>query len=190
MTVPARGSRSLGPRGGAWRDPEMALALLFGARMRAAVWRWLGRLGVARRHRRDVRQDVLLGAFQRFYTYDPDRARPERWLNRIAVHVASHHRDRAVHRREELRRDFGRMRDQAPGAEERLILEERRMELYRLLDGLDGGSRMILVAHDIDGAPMAAIAHAAGIPLSTAYKRRTRALAALRRAVDDRSSDE
>ncbi|MCC6558856.1 MAG: RNA polymerase sigma factor [Polyangiaceae bacterium] len=157
--------------------------MLFGRKMRAAVWRWLKRLEVARRYRQDVRQDIFLGALQSFYTYDPHRARPERWLNRIVVHIASRHRQRAVHRREELRQDFSRLRDHTPTAEERLILEERRMKLHRLLAGLDGDLRMILIAHDIEGVPMTAIAEGVGIPLSTAYKWRARALAALRGAI-------
>lgn len=107
------------------RAVQRARAMLFGRKMRAAVWRWLKRLEVARRYRQDVRQDIFLGALQSFYTYDPHRARPERWLNRIVVHIASRHRQRAVHRREELRQDFSRVRDHTPTASGRELALRR-----------------------------------------------------------------
>jgi len=83
-------------------DRKRAFQLLFRRKTFAAVWRWLERLGVPVRDRRDVSQEVFLAAHQSFHTYNPLRARPERWLNKITVHVAAHYRDRALHRREEL----------------------------------------------------------------------------------------
>ncbi|MCC6557264.1 MAG: sigma-70 family RNA polymerase sigma factor [Polyangiaceae bacterium] len=173
------------PMGKVW-----ASQLLFRNKALRDVWRWLGRLGVAEAERGDVRQDVFLGAHRSFHKYDPDRARPERWLNRITVHAAAHYRDRAVHRREQLDDDFAAVVDRSPGADDQLIAEERRLDLLELLGGLEDRLRAVLVAHDIDGVPMTEIAETLGIPVSTAYKWRARALAALRRAALERRLEE
>ena len=49
--------------------------------------------------------------------------------------------------------------------------------VLELLHHLDVDAHSILVAHDLDGVPMADLAQQRGIPLSTAYKWRARALA-------------
>jgi RNA polymerase sigma-70 factor, ECF subfamily len=167
-------------------DRQRAFFLLFRGKTYQAVWSWLRRLGVPRRDRWDLAQDVLLAGYQSFPTYDPLRARPERWLNRITVHVAAHYRDRACHRREEFAsEDDPGITDERPGAEERIVSEETRALLLDRLDALHPDERAVLVEHDIDGIPMATIAAVHGIPLSTAYKWRTRALSALRSLVEE-----
>ncbi|MGN6107688.1 MAG: RNA polymerase sigma factor [Kofleriaceae bacterium] len=148
------------------------------------MWRWLERLDVPICDRRDVAQDVFLAAHQSFPTYDPARSRPERWLNKITVHIAAHYRDRAQHRREELvpGESFDVI-DETPGADERMASEQDRLQVLGGLQQLDVVLRSVLIAHDIDGIPMATIAEQHGIPLSTAYKWRARALRAFRGAV-------
>jgi RNA polymerase sigma-70 factor (ECF subfamily) len=47
------------------------------------------------------------------------------------------------------------------------------------VQSLEPDLRSVLVGHGIDGIPMTEIAEQRGIPLSTAYKWRSRALAAL-----------
>lgn len=168
-----------------------AFACLFQKKgTRAAVKVWLGKLGIPRQDRRDVAQDVFLAAHQSFHTYDPMRARPERWLNRIAVHVAAHFFDRAQRRREELASDsFEDRADEQPGADEWLAQEQTRKIVRDLVHGLDEQVRRVIVAHELDGVPMVEIAEREGIPLSTAYKRRARGLRRLREMLDQRDSD-
>ena len=155
------------------------------------MWHWLERLGVPVRDRRDVSQEVFLAAYASFPTYNPLRARPERWLNKIAVHVAAHYRTRALHRREELTPEdlLDDAVDETPGPEEQLEEQEARLLALELLHTLDVGARAVLIAHDIDGIPMAEVAEQLGIPLSTAYKWRTRAKARLREALIDRRDE-
>ena len=136
-------------------DRERASALLFRRRTIASVLRWLERLGVPARDRRDVSQEVFLAAHQSFHTYNPLLARPERWLNRITVHVASHYRERALHRREELTADDPLdVVDEGPGPDQQLDGEQSRVLVTALLQELDVDLRAVLVAYEIDGVPM------------------------------------
>ncbi|WP_438009845.1 sigma-70 family RNA polymerase sigma factor [Sorangium sp. So ce321] len=167
-------------------DRQRAFVRLFRGKTYDSVWNWLKRLGVPRRDRRDILQDVFLAGYQSFPTYDPLRARPERWLNRITVHVAAHYRDRAHHRREELSSgDAPRVADERPNAEEQMDAEQTRSLILTRLSSLEAAERRILIEHDIDGVPMATVAEQHGIPLSTAYKWRTRAIASLRALLEE-----
>ncbi|HTN83030.1 MAG TPA: sigma-70 family RNA polymerase sigma factor [Sorangium sp.] len=167
-------------------DRQRAFVRLFRGKTYDSVWNWLKRLGVPRRDRRDILQDVFLAGYQSFPTYDPLRARPERWLNRITVHVAAHYRDRAHHRREELSSgDAPRVADERPNAEEQMDAEQTRSLILTRLSSLEAEEQRILIEHDIDGVPMATVAEQHGIPLSTAYKWRTRAIASLRALLEE-----
>jgi RNA polymerase sigma factor (sigma-70 family) len=111
------------------------------------------------------------------------RSRPERWLNKITVHIASHYRERAQHKREELTpEDFLDVVDEHPPPDELISVEQDRGEVMDLLQKIDPDLRSVVIAHDIDGVPMAEIAAQRGIPVSTAYKWRTRALMAFQDA--------
>ncbi|WP_437630328.1 RNA polymerase sigma factor [Sorangium sp. So ce854] len=173
MTRPRR------PGQGGPPEKERAFELLFREKTFTLVWRWLTRLGVPLRDRGDLAQDVLLSAYLSFDNYKPEISRPERWLNRIAVHTAAHYRERAQHRYEELvgEEDFPVLVDQSKSADERIISDQERLMVLELLHKLDADAHSILVGHDLDGVPMADLAQQRGIPLSTAYKWRARALA-------------
>jgi RNA polymerase sigma-70 factor (ECF subfamily) len=84
-----------------------------------------------------------------FPTYNPLRARPERWLNLITVHVAAHYRDRALHRPEEL--TPGDLPDdtvdETPGAYEELEGHQARLLVLDLLHDIDMDTRAVLIAH-------------------------------------------
>lgn len=168
-------------------DRQRAFVRLFRGKTYDSVWNWLRRLGVPRRDRRDILQDVFLAGYQSFPSYDPLRARPERWLNRITVHVAAHYRDRAHHRREELSSGHAprRVADERPNAEEQIDAAQTRSLILSRLRSLQAEEQRILIQHDIEGVPMATVAEQHGIPLSTAYKWRTRALASLRALIEE-----
>ncbi|WP_437669845.1 RNA polymerase sigma factor [Sorangium sp. So ce131] len=172
MTRPRR------PGHGGPPEKERAFELLFRERTFELVWRWLTRLGIPLRDRADLAQDILLSAYLSFDSYQPEISRPERWLNRITVHASAHYRERAQHRYEELvpDEDIPRLVDESRSPEEMLISEEERLMVLELLQQLDVEAHSILVAHDLDGIPMTEIARQRGIPLSTAYKWRARAL--------------
>ncbi len=167
-------------------DREGAYWRLFDKKTIVLVRRWLRLLGVPRRDRRDVAQNVMLAAHESFANYDPARGPPDRWLNRIAVHTASHYAERARRRQEEpLPDDFDAVLEE-PSAEEQIISERDRLLALSVLRELDGELSAVLVAHDIEGVPMADFASQSGIPLSTAYKRRTRAIAVFQLLVTQR----
>ncbi|MDC0678728.1 sigma-70 family RNA polymerase sigma factor [Sorangium atrum] len=156
-----------------------ACALLFCPAVVRAVLRWLGRLGVPPCHRTDVAGQVWLNAWESWPRFDPKRGRPERWLNAITVHIASHYHERMQHRRQELV-DFIDVADPAPDAAAAMESDSIRSGVVDAVNELDPQLRFVLVAHDLDGIPMAQVAKDAGLPLSTLYKRRTKAVGALR----------
>ncbi|WP_437276055.1 sigma-70 family RNA polymerase sigma factor [Sorangium sp. So ce375] len=156
-----------------------ACARLFCPAVVRAVLRWLGRLGVPPGHRTDVAGQVWLNAWESWPRFDPKRGRPERWLNAITVHVASHYHKRMQHRREELV-DFIDVADPAPDAAAAMESDSIRSDVVGAVNELDPQLRFVLVAHDLEGIPMAQVAEDAALPLSTLYKRRTKAMGALR----------
>jgi RNA polymerase sigma-70 factor (ECF subfamily) len=172
-------------------DKDRAHQILFHEKTIALVEHWLDRLGVPAQALGDVSQDVFLAAHHSFPTYDPMRSRPERWLNKITVHVASHYRERAQHRREVLTpQSFFDMIDESPGVDERIRVEQERLDVLDALQDLEVDLRSVVIAHDLDEVPMAEIAAQHGIPLSTAYKWRARALAELAEALEQRRRED
>ncbi|MDC0685761.1 sigma-70 family RNA polymerase sigma factor [Sorangium atrum] len=149
----------------------------------------LGRLGVPRCHRTDVAGQVWLTAWESWPRFDPKRGRPERWLNAITVHVASHYHERMRRRREELV-DLIELADPAPDAFAAMESDSIRTGTIDAVNELDPKLRFVLVAHDLDGIPMAQVAEGAGLPLSTLYKRRAKAIGALRDIIELRVTTE
>ncbi|AGP34209.1 hypothetical protein SCE1572_06680 [Sorangium cellulosum So0157-2] len=70
--------------------------------------------------------------------------------------------------------------DPRRNAEAELLAEQSRLHLLDALLRADPEAAGILVARNLDERPMREIVEMAGIPLSTAYKMRARARAALR----------
>ncbi|WP_437646147.1 sigma-70 family RNA polymerase sigma factor [Sorangium sp. So ce362] len=159
-----------------------AHARLFCPMLVRAVPRWLARLGVPRCHRGDVAGQVWVNAWESWPRFDPKRGRPERWLNAITVHVAARYHERARHRGEVLV-DLIEVFDPAPDAATAMESDNVRASTMDAVNDLDPDLRFVLVAHDLHGVPMAKIAEDAGLPLSTVYKRRTKAIGALRDAM-------
>ncbi|WP_437293143.1 RNA polymerase sigma factor [Sorangium sp. So ce426] len=172
MTRPRR------PGQGGPPEKERAFELLFREQTSALVGRWLTGLGVPLRDRKDLAQEVLFAAYLSFDRYNPEISRPERWLNRITVHTASHYLQRAQHRYEELVPDdeLPPLIDPAKTSEELLISDQERLVVLELMQKLDADAHWILVGHDLHCTSMADLAQQRGIPLSTAYKWRARAM--------------
>ncbi|AUX38015.1 MULTISPECIES: RNA polymerase sigma factor [Sorangium] len=145
-----------------------------------AVLGWLRRLGVPRDDQPDLAQEVLLSAFTSLSRYDPARAAPARWMNRIAVHVAAHYHERQRHRREVLLEEAPDLAvaDERPGAEELIGSEQQRRLVRSWIDALAPEHRALLLDRHVEEIPMAEIARRRGLPRSTAYKHHARALAA------------
>ncbi len=164
--------------------PDQAIKSMFSKKMLRSVWDWLDQLGIPLHDRRDVWQDVFLAAHRSLSSYDPTRSRPGRWLNRITVHVAAHYRERAIHWREEQSTDelIRSVVDPELLIDERLQQQEELAEVEAAMQKIGNDYCLTLTTY-IDGAAMQTIADKLGIPLSTAYKWRTRALAELKDAL-------
>ncbi|KYF81986.1 hypothetical protein BE17_02650, partial [Sorangium cellulosum] len=148
------------------------------------VHRWLRKLRVPVRDRPDLAQSVFLAAVESFPGYDPSRGSPGRWLNGITMHVAGHHAGRASHRREVLTEPGDlQATDDSPSATELLLEEERRSLLSSIVLELPIELRSLMIQHDLHGIPMSEIAALWSLPVSTAYKRRSRAIAHVRAAL-------
>jgi RNA polymerase sigma-70 factor, ECF subfamily len=164
---------------------ERAWRLLFREQTLSAVQGWLRRLRVAEDDVLDAAQVVMLEAIKSFPTYAPGLGRPDRWLNRIAVNVASDFRRESSRRIEVLAEgdEEHDLADERPGADDVLGANGDRHLFYRALERVPSGLRLLLVRHDFEGIPMAAIAEMDRISVSTAYRRRSAALSAFRAAL-------
>ncbi|WP_437757894.1 RNA polymerase sigma factor [Sorangium sp. So ce1389] len=166
------------------RDRAQSFHHLFQAETVRRVHRWLGKLGVPERDRSDLSQDVFLAAVTSFGSYDPSRGSVSRWLNGIAVNLASHYHEKASQRYEvitdpaELCKAGG-----SATAIDLLLAVERRRLLKTLVLGLPFELRSVLVQHDVHEISMREIAETRAIPASTVYRWRTKALRAAREAL-------
>ncbi|WP_437319076.1 RNA polymerase sigma factor [Sorangium sp. So ce385] len=175
----------------ATRDRADAFHDLFRAETARRVYRWLGKLRVPERDRGDLSQDVFLAAILSFGSYDPSRGEIARWLNGIAVNVASHYHAKASQRNEILT-DPAALCEAGGSATaiERLLAAERRGLLRSLVLELPFELRSVLVQHDLYEISMRDIAETRGIPVSTVYKWRSRALHGAREALARRIAAE
>ncbi|WP_437301621.1 RNA polymerase sigma factor [Sorangium sp. So ce426] len=141
------------------------------------VRRWLARLRVPERDRHDLSQDVFLAAVMSFGNYDPSRGPIGRWLNGLAVNLAARYHAKAS-RRHEVITDPVELSEAGESATalELLLTAERRRLLRSLVRELPFELRSVLVQRDLYEIPMRDIAETRDVPLSTAYKWRTRAL--------------
>lgn len=167
------------PPPGGGSPPFDIRAIVITPTMQARIRGWLYRLLIPRVHREDLAQDVTLQALRSADTYNPASARPERWLNRIAVNVAAHWHGLARHRREELQEDPPEIAAEGTPPDVALAAEQDRQGVLEALQFVPPDLRAIIVAHDLDGIPISEIAEQAHVSVSIAYKLRARGLAAL-----------
>ncbi|WP_437903922.1 sigma-70 family RNA polymerase sigma factor [Sorangium sp. So ce327] len=168
-----------------------AFQCLFQAETIRRVRRWLARLRVPERDRHDLSQDVFLAAVMSFGSYDPSRGPIARWLNGLAVNLAARYHAKAP-RRNEVIMDPMELSEGGGSATaiELLLAAERRRLMRSLLRELPFELRSVLVQRDLHEIPMRDIAEARAMPLSTAYKRRTRALRGAQEALARRLAAE
>ena len=180
------------PLGEAAPAVERAWNLLF---REETIWRvvqWLSKLGVPQHDIPDVTQSVVLEVIKGFPTYDPERARPERWLYGIMIHVASHYFSKAYHRHEVLVEPTGLDvgGDDDSSVLDQLLSEERREFALEVITRLRGDKAQILTGYHLLECPMLELAAMRGTPVSTAYKHRARALVAARSIARELLDDE
>jgi RNA polymerase sigma-70 factor, ECF subfamily len=135
------------------------------------VWNALRRLGVPERDRADVAHEVFVAVHRHLATYDP--ARPLRpWLFAFAFRCASAYRRSAPNRFETLSEEGGDAerlrRDPSPPVDDAL---GARALLAKGLAHLDENKRAALILHELEGWPVAEIAHALREPVQTIYSR-------------------
>jgi RNA polymerase sigma-70 factor, ECF subfamily len=168
-----------GPPGGGRPPLEEIRSRIASPWMQAKIRGWLHRLMIPKQEREEVAQDVTTAALRSAHTYDPAKASLERWINRIAVNVAADWHGRVRRGREEMPGDLQEQEDTSPQPDKALEATQDVQSLQEALRFVPLDLRAIVVAHDLDGEAMQEIAERFRVPLSTAYKRRARGLAAL-----------
>ncbi len=136
----------------------------------AHVMNTLRRLGVRSSDLEDVTVDVFVTLHRRWSEFDPARpARP--WVRVFAVRAAADYRKSARVRREVPQEAAVEARDEAPGADERLIERENQRLVLEALDALPAERRDVFVLYELEGCAMPEVATTLNIPLNTAYSR-------------------
>lgn len=133
-----------------------------------AVWRVLGRLGVAKADLADVCQDVFLVVHRKLGDYD-GRAPVLAWIYGICLRQAADYRKRAHQRHETL----GEPPDPGvpPEQPRHLALVRARARLQAALASLDDDKREVFVLYELEELTMKEVAAIVDCPLQTAYSR-------------------
>lgn len=144
----------------------------------------LCRLSIPKSDRADLVQEALLAASLRLSDYRPERGAPATWLRGFVVRVACNYQRKQRRYQRLLREESTREPVRAPSTDEgtSASAEHRRILLEELLPKVPLPQRVVVIAHDLDGLSMQVIAEQQEIPISTAYDRHKRGLAALERA--------
>jgi RNA polymerase sigma factor (sigma-70 family) len=148
---------------------------------------WLARWCVPAADRDDVLQETFVRAYAKRETYDPAVARHVAWAYGILGNVVREYRrakGRRVKRVDVAVVDLPDVAVDALSPEEETDQVMRRRLLETCFASLDPDSRAIILARDVDEIPMAQIAIAHGIALSTAYTYYQEARAQLQAALE------
>ncbi|WP_437723900.1 RNA polymerase sigma factor [Sorangium sp. So ce861] len=150
--------------------------VLLSDRARGRLIRWLVRLGVPSSDVHDVAQDVLEQMLRTWGKYDAARSPADRWQNRIAVFTAAHYHEKAQRRSREQpgTEPDPEIPDEAPTALELVEDVSQRQHARALIQQIPPELRDVLTRY-LAGVPMDEIAAQLSLPVSTAYKRLTRA---------------
>jgi RNA polymerase sigma-70 factor (ECF subfamily) len=133
------------------------------------VWNSLRHFGVQTNDLEDLAHEVFLRVHERFD--ECDQSRPLRpWLFAFAYRVAAGHRRLARHRVEVVGAEVDRPAD-VVRADDALILREDAELALKALEAVEIDRRAVFLLHEIDDVPIPEVAHALGIPTSTAYSR-------------------
>ena len=150
------------------------------------AWRTLRRLGVRENDLPDLAHDLFIVVFRNLSDYDSSRpVRP--WLFGIAFRVVSAHRRK---RRREIPFGIIELPDHHADLDDGLQSREARHLVLAALEGIPLRRRAVLIMHELDDVPVAAVAAALKIPKFTVYSRLRKArrelASALRRMLEGR----
>ncbi|MEO7327159.1 MAG: sigma-70 family RNA polymerase sigma factor [Minicystis sp.] len=150
----------------------------------AYVLHSLHRLGLPRRDRPDLAQEILVAAYIRRSGYQPERGAPATWIRAFLTNAARNYRRKQARHQRLLRDDLMVVHAVAsrPDDERSTTEEQRRILIDELLPRVPFEQRVIVIARDLDELEMTVIAEQEQISLSTAYDRYQRGRAALDRA--------
>jgi RNA polymerase sigma-70 factor (ECF subfamily) len=156
------------------------------------VARSLCRLGIRDELLDDALQEVFLIVYRKLP--ELDAAEHEKtWVFRITMNVAANLRRQTQRWHRKLGGGTAALPEGSTSEEEqlsRLLHDEKRALLYRVLDGLDEDKRMVFVLHELEQLGVPEVAAALGLNLNTAYSRLRAARAAFERGVAEHAPDD
>jgi RNA polymerase sigma-70 factor (ECF subfamily) len=158
---------------------------------RPTVYRYVRFRLATREAAEDVTSEVFMKALRALERYDPSRASPRTWLLRIARNAVTDHL-RSLRRRSSLHVSLDRVPDlvaDVPSPDERVLREERIEVLLNANRELRPADQEILSLRYGAGLNNREIAHALGVSTNAVAVRLHRALARLKRVVEDSEVD-
>lgn len=150
------------------------------------VARSLRRLGIREELLDDALQEVFLIVYRKLPELDAQQ-HAKTWVFRITMNVAANLRRQTQRWHKKLGGGSAALPEGATGADEtlaRVIHDEKRALLYKVLDSLDEDKRLVFVLHELEQLGVPEVAEALGLNLNTAYSRLRAARAAFERGVE------
>jgi RNA polymerase sigma-70 factor (ECF subfamily) len=150
------------------------------------VARSLRRLGIREELLDDALQEVFLIVYRKLPELDAQQ-HAKTWVFRITMNVAANLRRQTQRWHKKLGGGSAALPEAATGADEtlsRVIHDEKRALLYRVLESLDEDKRLVFVLHELEQLGVPEVAEALGLNLNTAYSRLRAARAAFERGVE------
>lgn len=149
------------------------------------VARSLRRLGIHDELLDDALQDIFLIVYRKLPELDAEQ-HAKTWVFRITMNVAANLRRQTQRWHRKLGGGTEALPEGSTGADEqlaRVLHDEKRALLHKVLDSLDEDKRLVFVLHELEQLGVPEVAEALGLNLNTAYSRLRAARAAFERGV-------
>ena len=166
-------STGSGQGGGSADDPDRPrrpLTIQDIASRRGKILKWIAKFGVPASEAEDIAQNTLKGAWESRSQYDPDRARLDTWLYKIALHHSTNYLNSVYARQVEIvapAHELWHKLCEHETPEDAVVQAHARRRAVALIDQLPPMLAAILMAHDHAGERPKDIAAATGRPVST-----------------------
>ena len=150
------------------------------------VARSLRRLGIREELLDDALQEVFLIVYRKLPELDAQQ-HAKTWVFRITMNVAANLRRQTQRWHKKLGGGSAALPEGMTGSDEqlaRVIHDEKRALLYKVLDSLDEDKRLVFVLHELEQLGVPEVAEALGLNLNPAYSRLRAARAAFERGVE------
>jgi len=192
LDVSEAAAREPAPRTPGTAEEERARFNEFYASHAQFVARSLRRLAIRDELLDDALQDVFLIVYRKLPELDADQ-HAKTWVFRITMNVAANLRRQTQRWHKKLGGGTSALPEGSTAADvqlTRVLHDEQRALLYKVLDSLDEDKRMVFVLHELEQLGVPEVAEALGLNLNTAYSRLRAARAAFERGVEEYAAED